>query len=212
MAPQRDDDAALVLTVRAVRWAINDIKLRRIHPFFLAYLFLRKWGLEQGTTTEIKPNWDEIARFIAIAGGPPKKPLFRPFQLSPSADSSRLWFNRNVAGSFAPSSLRKVPYRVVGTQGSHFSLNSLHAEQAFEHLLFKEQLPSVALAAFLYRDFVFTGASADGAEPVDLVDLFRSDFRFTADDSDFDVLFATVLPTSVHNWFEPFSPLSEGIQ
>ena len=51
------------------------------------------------------------------------------------ASSKNLWLNENVAGSYAPSSLRPdQPFRqVVNISGRKYSLPTNHAQLAFEH-------------------------------------------------------------------------------
>src|SRR5580704_9599020 len=142
-----------VPTLEAVRWGIQTLKASRVHPFFLAYLHLRKQAAEQGTMDDIVPDWEELGTYLRVRGAPPGKPYYRPLWHGNATDPGRYWLNPNLAGSYAPSSLRNVPTRVVGINGSHFSLRPEHARLAREHLLYEEPISAIALAAFLYRDF-----------------------------------------------------------
>jgi hypothetical protein len=198
-----------VLTLEAVRWGVSTLKASKIHPFFLAYLYLRKRAEEQGSTADIAPSWEDLGRYLEVKGGPSGKPYFRPFWHGNTDDPGRYWLNPNIAGSYSPSSLRKAPYEVIDTEGSHFSLRPSHSILARQYLLFNEQVNALALSAFLYRDF---GLIAPGAlSPGDLVSVFRNDFRFHAEAPEFDDLFFVDAP-AVLNWFEPLDDDTPGVE
>lgn len=88
--------------------------------------------------------------------------------------------NRNVAGSYALSSLRNVAplTRVVSArkEGSTtlFSLKTEHSKLALEALLRGNRISSLALSVFLYRDYEISEshASSEG-----LLDIFNHDFN-----------------------------------
>jgi hypothetical protein len=93
--------------------------------------------------------------------------------------------NRNVAGSYAPSSLRGVaPLMKVITfdQDSHpttLSLRTGHIDLAFRHLLNERRISLLALGAFLYRDFLIDPAAASRTG---LQGLTKDDFGFSGDE------------------------------
>jgi hypothetical protein len=190
-----------VLTLEAVRWGIAELKRSKVHPFFLAYLHLRKHASEQGTDTGISADWDELGEYLAVPGGPPGKPYYRPVWNGNVNNVSRYWLNPNIAGSYAPSSLRGVPRKVIDTNGSQFILRPNHTQRALTHLLYNGTISSLAFAAFFYRDHGF--AADDLPEPADLEMVLRRDLRFADDDDDFKLLFHTVIPGSstVKQWF-----------
>ena len=195
MTVTSDERTTWVLSLDTVRQAIARLTEIRAHPFFLAYLHLRSRAASSGSDSNIRPSWNnELAPYIYMPGGPPKKPYYRPL-FDPPGNPSRYWLNENLAGSFAPSSLRegKPPMQVVqrGTVDKTFSLRPSHAQRALEHLLFGERLPAYTFSSFLYRDFGFL---TDGAEPepVDLLEIFQGDWHFTGNpgyEQDLDTLF-----------------------
>jgi hypothetical protein len=194
-----------VLTVDAVRWALDQLKSQKIHPFFVAYLFLCKWASAQRTTSEIAPEWGELADYLSVAGGPPGKPYYRPFWHGTVNDPGRYWLNPNLAGSFAPSSLRNVPALIVDVSDGLFSLKPDHEMLALEHLLYGEPVSAVALGAFLYRDYGFHYQSLVPI-PEALTDVFRQDFdypwEYTSEVGDTPSLLTEVVPeNSVKLWF-----------
>lgn len=205
-------DGFQVITLEAARWGIETLKEARVHPFFLAYLHIRKRGAELGTSEDIVPNWDELGTYMHVRGGPPGKPYYRPLWHGKDVDPARYWLNRNLAGSYAPSSLRNVPIRVIDIRGGHFALRPGHARLAFEHLLYGQRLSAIALAAYLYRDFGFVSDRTPG--PEDLREAFAEDFYYSPNDEEFELLFdpwtgGSASAGAPRNWFEPISDTEE---
>ncbi|HEY5176268.1 MAG TPA: hypothetical protein VII95_11960 [Terriglobales bacterium] len=128
-----------------------------------------------------------------------------PFSES-RGDNWTPFFNRNVAGSYAPSSLRGVsPFLQVVTIGGSrrratYSLVRDHATKASQYLLFGKRLGVVSLAAVLYRDYglEFNLPNSGGLvlefRAVGLVSVFRDEFGFRSEipqeKSDFAKLFS----------------------
>lgn len=149
-----------VLKAEAVRDSIGILREHSIHPFFPAYLQIRRTAYENGTLVDLRPNWDELGRLLEVAGAPSTHPYFRPFTTGPG-ESDQEWLNPNLAGSYAPSSLRvdQPAFRVVekGEGRGRVTLRDNHWNLALEHLLDGETVPITALAAFFLRDFAFEG-------------------------------------------------------
>lgn len=203
-----NDQPVFVLTTSVVRWAIDELRAAKIHTFFPAYLELRRTAHLVGSGTGLHPNWSNLEQFLQVPGGPPGKPNFRPFwhTYRPEAQD---WMNANIAGSYAPSSIRKVPLNVVTTEDSSYSLRENHATLALEHLLGGERAPAVALATFYYRNYGFT-TDGRGLGPSELIATFREDFGFSpsADTDDFEILFSAAIPDRT-DWFEPWPAESQ---
>lgn len=192
-----------VLGLSVIRWGIQELVGRRTHPFFPAYLAIRRAATQQGSSTEIHPRWDDIERFLHVPGGPPNKPNYRPFWHQ-SSEAGQHWLNENLAGSYAPSSIRTVPRKVIDIdEDGGFSLRKRHWELARKNLLYDQQMPALPLCVFLYRDFGFT---TDGPSigPHNLIQVFREDFgyRSDSDDDEFSHLYNASIPDRT-DWFEP---------
>jgi hypothetical protein len=210
VATDSNTQEVAVLTVEAVQWAISDLQSQRIHPWFLAYLHLRQRSIEQGSSDDIEPHWEELGRYMRVNGGPPGKPFYRPLWNGRGSDPARFWLNPNLAGSYSPSSVRELVRKVVHTHGSHFELRPDHAEAAFEHLLNETRVSALALAAYLFRDFGFLADRQIG--PIDLGAVLRQTFHFLPDDPDFTQLFVEIVQPSVRTWFEPLGADTAGIE
>ena len=205
-----------VLRLDVVRWGIQQLALRRAHPFFVAYLHLRRRASVEGSDTEIRPHWNQLGEYLEVPGGPPKKPYYRPL-FDPPGNPSRYWLNENLAGSFSPSSLREgqPAIQVVQKESQgRFSLRPNHSQLALQHLLYGDPLDIYPLIAFLYRDFgVITDPGDSSPPPRDsLLEVFRQDWRFSdsnRDATDFNALFETdtiafTLALQPEDWFELF--------
>ncbi|MFN8164131.1 MAG: hypothetical protein U0R26_09970 [Solirubrobacterales bacterium] len=200
------EQPAFVLELSVIQWGIQQLINQRTHPFFPAYLAIRRAAARQGSSTAIHPRWEDLERFLHVPGGPPNKPNYRPFWHQ-SSSAGQHWLNENLAGSYAPSSIREVPKKVIDLDGDGgFSLKDTHWELARKHLLFDQPMPVLPLGVFLYRDFSFT-TEGPSLGPLDLVQVFREDFgyRADADDVEFDYLYDKGIPDRT-DWFEPWSP------
>jgi hypothetical protein len=196
------DQPVFVLSVAVVRWGIEQLREAKIHTFFPAYLEIRRTATISESATDLHPDWGKLGELLEMPGGPPRKPYFRPFWHG-AWKSGQDWMNENIAGSYAPSSIRKVPLNVVEPAGSGYSLRQNHAALALQHLLYGEPVEAVPLAAFLYRDF---GFRTDGPSiaPLDLVTVFQRDFGYDdpAAANEFNTLYRTSIPERT-DWFEP---------
>lgn len=168
-----------MLSTDVVEWAVRRLLAQKIHTFVPAYLLLRAVSIEQGSAVNIPARWTTLGEFLNVPGGPEGKPYYRPFLHKANVSP---WLNSNLSGSFSPSSIREQVRRVVVPAGDHqFSLLDGHVELAFEHLLYGRPAPGVAVAAFLFRNYGFTGPSPNiGAA----VDALRTAFRFWNDGAD----------------------------
>jgi hypothetical protein len=198
-----------VLTPAAVRECITLLRKQRIHPYFPAYLHLRQRAAAEESLTNLHPSWDDLSPFLQVRGAPSRKPHFRPFTQNAGGGGDE-WLNPNLAGSYAPSSLRvgQAPLRVVefGSDRGTFSLRPNHWQLAREHLLNDERIPLAALAGFMLRDFGFE--MDDDLPPAypELEAAFAETFGYTdsSADTELDYLYDRE-PITDAWWFEPLA-------
>jgi hypothetical protein len=179
-----------------------------MHQFMPGYLQLRRVAGKVGKTTDLSPDWSGLGALLAVPGGP--HPYFRPFW-NGARNANQEWLNKNLAGSFAPSSLRNVPLRVIEIDPTtkHFSLRSHHWEAARENLLFGEQLSVAALAGFFLRNYAVVTAG-DPPTREHLVALFREEWGYLRpmDDQEYFYLYDETPPFDPVDWFEPWIDVS----
>ena len=102
----------------------------------------------------LKPDFKSFFdRYFRVLDHPLGSPYIRPF-ISNRPTSKNLWFNENVAGSYAPSSIRPgQPFRrVVDVVGNHYTLKDNHERLALEHLLEGEPLSLTDIGTVLLRE------------------------------------------------------------
>lgn len=215
-----------VLTLEVVRAGLDALRGQRIHEHFPAYLHLRQRAISGRSFTDIEPVWREVGDLLGVPGGPPTKPHYRPFSSRHVQDPGVYWFNRNLAGSYAPRSIRSTSRFMLNSTGDGFALPHDHAQQALRVLLLGTRVPAWALAAYYLRNYGFTLESDGGLD--DLIQAFRIEFLFEADlsslseadpealfggtgrDTDFEVLFdGDTRPAFTGPRFEPLSTVSD---
>lgn len=184
--------------------SFRQLREGRFHPNFAGYLYLQHRAARLHRLSDLQPNFVEFFRyFFEVPDHPPGKPYIRPFtEETPS--QSNLWLNTNVAGSYAPSSLRhNQPFRQVVEVGSDnkYSLPATHSSLALHHLLYGQKMPVAELSAFLYRDFSLRG---DSPTINGLTTIFAVEFGYMLPghesySTDFMTLFSL---DSISNWEE----------
>lgn len=193
---------ARLLRAETVARCLDRLRNMQVHEQFAYYLCLKRTSVIEQRETELTPDykrfWD---RFLRVPGGPARAPYINVFCGSPPSPSN-LWFNKNVAGSYALSSIRPTApilrVAVVDRVQKHISLQPKHPELSKEHLLFGRQVPALELACFLYRNY---GLVDDTASATEYVDAFRSEFGYDTDSGEleFSVLFENA-PTDTEQW------------
>ncbi|MEV8238332.1 hypothetical protein AB0P23_24060 [Rhodococcus sp. NPDC077669] len=192
--------ALQTLTIAAVKAGIDTLQGLRIHEQFPAYLQVRQQAVAADSFDVIVPQWAEVGQLLKMPGGPAKKPNYRPWSSRKVKDPSRFWYNENLAGSFAPKSIRTTSRFMLNDAGDGFALPDDHAQQALAILLKGSKVPAWALAAYYLRNYGFVFDGTGGCN--ELIDGFKTEFLF-ADSADFDVLFDASDPEATFDWFQP---------
>lgn len=124
---------------------------------------------------------DFFDRYYLVAGSTAKAPYLLP--VNDRGDVQHGYQNPNVAGSYAPSSLRPThPLHSLcavepAPSGVTFTLVDNHGAVAL-HLMKTQPLLGASLAAYLYRDFAFTS----GSSRKDLYQALKAQFGFAFED------------------------------
>lgn len=175
MARAEEESSKFLLNLAAVHEAWHALCSANVHVHFLGYMCLLEAAVAQGKTHGLRPAFKRFFdRYFAAAGMSESHPYLHPFARPPTQ-------YKNVAGSYAPSSLRDVaPLREVAELSNDrtWALRNSHAAVARKVMLHEQPLPGLAFATFLYRDY---GFSKDSATPDGLEGIFRSEFGLGSD-------------------------------
>jgi|SRR5215213_7030666 len=181
-----------IIRKRIVANSLERLRQQKTHTLFSGYLYLQQRATQLSRLDDLQPDFLSFFRkFYFVGNHPLGAPYIKPFtEQKPS--SKNLWLNENVAGSYAPSSLRpNQPFRrVVFIEGKKYSLPSDHAGRARQLLLYNNRIQVADLATFLYRDFGFH----DPFTINDLIDVFAYEFGYAKEpgantNADFQKLF-----------------------
>lgn len=183
------------------------LRQQKTHTLFVGYLYLQQRASKMGRLEDLQPEFlPFFKQFFLVGNHPLGTPYIKPFT-EQKASTKNLWLNENVAGSYAPSSLRTgQPFRqVVDIQERKYSLLPDHARRAFEHLLYSTPVQVADLAVVLYRDF---GLLGDSLTIEDLIDIFTYEFGYASNpggepDENFRTLFShETTKTWEKDWLE----------
>jgi hypothetical protein len=197
-----------VIRKQVVAQCLSRLRKQKTHTLFPGYLYLQRRASQLGRLEDLQPDFlSFFKQFFLVGNHPLGAPYIKPFT-EQKASTKNLWLNENVAGSYAPSSLRpEQPFRqVVTIQGRKYSLPRDHARRAFEHLLYSKQVQVADLSVVLYRDY---GLLGDSVNIGDLVGIFIYEFGYSKEpdgeaDGNFRRLFSLeTARTWEKDWLEP---------
>lgn len=169
-----DSGARYIINPDRVKDSLTVLRRLGAHQTLPGYLCMQRTAARERRLDYLHPQFkDFFDEFLTPDGAPPKRPYLNPFV----AADGRVWLNNNVAGSYAPSSLREVSplRRVLTISDDAYHLRSQHWLLAREELLHGHQLPVLALATFLYRD---KGIIAVDPTPQQIVRAFQGEFGY----------------------------------
>lgn len=179
----------VVLDVSFVKKCVDYLRARRIHRQFVGYLCICEAAAVAGRQDKLQPAFRTFFdRFLTVASPPPGTPYLIPFNDTGSMESN-VWLNSNIAGSYAPSSIRsQAPLRRVvdifgAARQSTFALRDGHEDLCLENLLYGEPVDPIALAGFLFRDHGFTLHEKKVLTTSDLVAGLYALINFTSENS-----------------------------
>ncbi len=183
----------VVIRPSIVARSLTRLREQKTHTLFAGYLYLQQRSTELGRLDDLQPEFLPFFRnFFEVANHPLGAPYIKIFT-EQKASERNLWLNENVAGSYAPSSLRpNQPFRkVVDIIERKYSLPSNHAARALEFLLYGNPVQIFDLAVVLYRDYGFVKTAFTIH---DLISVFTFEFGYAdqpgaTPNENFDLLF-----------------------
>lgn len=199
-----------VLTVNQVVRSLEVLRRLNAHRNIVMYLCVKRSAAQQRTMENVKIDFREFfERFLTVRNAPTNS-LNKPYIIPFEASDAKLWLNRNLAGSFAPSSIQPDnPINQVleiNGKGSavRYSLKPDHARNAYNNLLNRTKLPALDLATFLYRDFGFNTEQMDIQK---LLSIFQAEFGYLSNGivtNDFDEVLTSDPESMQQDIFVPF--------
>ena len=188
-------DKFYTFEVDAVDRAIRSLSIKRSHEHFPGYL-----AVLQKRTSDTSVRSSDIVdfhiKYLRVDDAPEERPYLRPFRSRGEKYPPEL-YQRNVAGSYARSSIRegRALAKVLKidqdtSKRTTYSLPDEHWSVVLAEMLSGTRQPVVAMAAFLLRDRAFPIGglpTIDGA-----IKAFRRELRISSADPDGDVVFNTL--------------------
>jgi len=192
-----------VIRKEIVARSLARLREQKTHTLFAGYLYLQYRAAQLGRLNDLQPVFSPFFKqFFQVANHPLGTPYIKIFT-EHQASEKNLWLNENVAGSYAPSSLRPdQPFRkVVTIDKKIYSLPADHAAHALEYLLFSKPVEVADLAVVLYRDYGLLGEVVSVEE---LVGIFTYEFGYANQpgaepDENFQTLYSL---QTTKNWDE----------
>lgn len=195
-----------VLKSEVVQDCLHRLIGESIHRMFPGYLCLQQQaGLENRTTGLSFPYNEFFDDYLRIEDADPDKPYFVPFTQSGEPSLDTLWNNKNVAGTYAPSSLRPTAplMKIIEIEESGYNskwgIEDRHWQLARHHLCSGNQIPVESLATYLLRDYAF---EVDEPSAFTLVETFTEEFGYEFGGKAFSHLYRTSDSNISENSFE----------
>ena len=170
-----------------VAFCLRELRRREIHRHFAGYMCIRRTAAMEGRISNLSAEFTEFFdTILSVQGGKEGFPYIYAFVEHQPSEHNR-WQNRNLAGSYAPSSIRpKQPFANVvevtgGGSQSYYSLRDRHWELARKHLAFGKKIPAVATAVVLYRNYALRTYPPSVSE---WVRVFQEEFGYLDESGD----------------------------
>lgn len=182
-----------VLEPAVVQEAIRKLIESPVHRMFPGYLSLKQQAGIHGRDDNLPfPYTEFFNQYLRVPGG--DKPYLVPFTPSEDPSDETLWVNDNVAGTYAPSSLRidspftKVVEVEEAGHNSRWRLQPNHWQLARHHLCDGQTIPAESLAVFLFRDCAF---ETEDPSAYTLIKAFEEEFGYEVSGPQFTTLYHT---------------------
>lgn len=183
-----------VLKPEVVRDCLHRLIDEPIHRMFPGYLCLQQQATQENRTSGLSFPYNEFFDDYLRVRDDSDRPYFVPFTQAENPSLGELWNNKNVAGTYAPSSLRstaplmKIAEIEEGGHNSKWAIEDRHWELARHNMCEGDQVPVESLAAYLLRDYAF---EADEPSAYTLVETFNEEFGYEFGGEPFSHLYRT---------------------
>lgn len=183
-----------VLEPEVVRTCLHRLIDEPIHRMFPGYLCLQQQAAQENRIAGLSfPYIDFFDDYLRVRDDS-DRPYYVPFTQAQNPSLGELWNNKNVAGTYAPSSLRSTAPLIQiaeieeGGHNSKWAIREHHWELARHNLCEDTQVPVESLAAYLLRDYAF---EVEEPSAYTLVETFNEEFGYEFGGEAFSHLYRT---------------------
>ena len=180
-----------LVNVDAVKKALTTLANVRSHEHFPGYLALLRDRYKSNSATNSETIVKFYKDFLYVSDAPDNRPFLRPFR-SRGVGNPITLNQSNVAGSYAPSSIRnngplsKI-IKIKNTAGTtNYELLSEHWKIVLTEMLSGHKLPIISTAIFILRDYAF---QIPKQNIEDLISIFRIEFSISKATKDGDDIY-----------------------
>lgn len=183
-----------VLPPETVQTCLHRLIDEPIHRMFPGYLCLQQQAAQENRTTRLSFPYNEFFDDYLRVRENSDRPYYVPFTQAQNPSLGELWYNNNVAGTYAPSSLRSTaPLMEIaeieeGGHNSKWGIAEHHWELARHNLCEGIQVPVESLAAYLLCDYAL---EANEPSAYTLVETFNEEFGYEFGGEAFSHLYRT---------------------
>jgi hypothetical protein len=183
-----------VLTSKTVERCLHRLIQEPIHRMFPGYLCLQQQAASEGRRTQLTFPYNEFFDDYLRVREDSDRPYYVPFTQAQNPSLEELWYNSNVSGTYAPSSLRSTaPLMQIAEieeagHNSKWGIAKHHWELARHNLCDGGQVPIESLAAYLFRDYAI---EADSPSVYTLIETFNEEFGYEFGGGAFSHLYRT---------------------
>lgn len=199
MAQRNSSTEAYILDPAVVRRGIQILANRRSHEHLPGYLALLRRRVDSKYAFMGMRDIEEFhTDYLGFPDAPSDRPYLRPFL---SRGKGARLLNRNLQGSYAPSSIRPdkpfsrivalepMPTAGEGANAVKYVLVNSHAHHVLEEMLVGHKIPALSLAVLLFRDRCLCMSKVTTAG---LLAALREFFRIDSEVAGGDEIFSTL--------------------
>lgn len=189
----------LVLSISVIQSARHALEEQRSHEQIILYLALLKQRAEKGPDAELSTEMlnEDLRRWLKV---PTDGDFcyYRPF----TSRGDSFWMNNNLAGSYAPSSLRGDKQGLFyGNDGVPCVPDAKDVKAVLLKSKAASPLPAWAVAGYLFRNALLA-TGKESPDLNDLVILFRKVFGIDENDQNYSLIFDFSLPSGIDEIYE----------
>lgn len=183
-----------LLSIEAVKRSLTTLAGVHSHEHFPGYLALLRARSNANAISNSETIVTFYKDFLSVVDAPERSPFLRPFR-SRGVGNPITLYQKNVAGSYAPSSIRNTGplskvMNINNKDGvTSYELINEHWKTVLAEMLSGNKLPIVSTTMFLFRDYAFPMLQPNIN---DLISIFRTEFSISKEAENGDDIYETL--------------------